>query len=100
MHLLLSLKYIVSIFASGLTLNGTFPDALPCGLWAIVLQGNKIGKLPSKFKYKGNSSLTHLNLQKNMLDCDIPSIFFTALNLTYVNMSRNNFTSINKGTIL
>ena len=35
-----------------------------------------------------------------MLDGDIASIFFTAVNLTYVNLSRNNFTSINSGTKL
>ena len=100
-HALLSLKSIECLYVSGLTLNGKFPDALPCGLRVIVLPGNKIrGNLPSKLKCKGNSSLTLLNLQNNMLDGDIPGIFFTAVNLTHVNLSRNNFTSINNGTIL
>ena len=97
-NMLLSMKSIVNIYVSGLTLNGTFPDALSCTLGTVALPGNKIrGKLPSKFKCKGNSSLTHLNLQNNMLDGDISCIFFTSEKLTYVNLSKNNFTSINNG---
>ena len=75
--MLLSLKSIVSMFASGITFNGTLPDDLSCAFVTIALPGNKIReKLLSKFKCKGNSSLTYLNLQNNMLDGDIPSIFY------------------------
>ena len=52
-HQLLSLKSIEYLYVSGLTLNGTFPDALSCALITVVLPGNKIrGKLPSKFECK------------------------------------------------
>ena len=100
-HELLSLKSMQNIYVSGLTLNGTFPDALSCALGTIALPGNKIrGTLPTKFNCKGTAPLTQINLQNNMLDGDIPRIFFTSKKLLYVNLSKNRFKSINNGTIL
>ena len=99
---LLSLKSMASLYVSGLTLYGTFPEALPCHLRTLFMPGNKLrGTLPWKFQCgDGSEILTEVNLSNNMLTGAIPRIFFSSKRLTSLDLSRNAFQSLHNDTDL
>ena len=100
---LFSLKSLKLIYVSGVTMEGTLPDPLPCRMRELVLIGNKMkGRLPSTYRCQGQptSPLSILQLNNNMLSGDIPQAIFNLQGLMTLDLSNNHFTSFNNGTKL
>ena len=93
---LLATPSLTRLFVSGIQLMGEFPRVLSVRFKDLVLTGNNIsGTLPETFP-KGNN-LEHLNVANNQLTGDIPGELLLQPNLRAVDVSQNQFSSINKG---
>ena len=87
-----ALPSITDLFISGVKLAGTLPRELPKKLNYLVLPGNSIsGEMPRK------NFPSILNLANNQLTGDIPGDVLLSNTTDMINLSQNQFVSINEG---
>ena len=93
---LLAIPSLTELYVSGVQLIGEMPRVLPRRLRIVVLPGNSIsGKFPERLPT--NNSLYILNLANNRLTGDIPGDLILQPNIDMIDLSQNQFSSINQG---
>ena len=93
---ILAIPSLSYLYLSGLHLSGEMPRVLPKRLLQLGLNGNSIsGKLPETFE--SNINLNVFNVANNQLVGDIPGDLLLLPNLQMVDVSQNQFSSINHG---
>ena len=93
---ILAIPSLSYLYLSGLHLSGEMPRVLPKRLLQLGLNGNSIsGKLPETFE--SNINLNVFNVANNQLVGDILGDLLLLPNLQMVDVSQNQFSSINHG---
>ena len=93
---ILSIPSLTDLFISGVHLTGKMPHMMPQQLRYLVLPGNNISGEFTKIFPKHNS-LEILNVANNQLTGDIPGELLLQNNTNMIDLSQNQFSSINNG---
>ena len=93
---ILSIPSLTDLFISGVHLTGKMPHTMPQQLHYLVLPGNNISGEFTQIFPKHNS-LEILNVANNQLTGDIPGELLLQNYTNMIDLSQNQFSSINKG---
>ena len=93
---ILSIPSLTDLFISGVHLSGKMPHVMPEQLHYLVLPGNNNSGEFTQIFPKHNS-LEILNVSNNQLTGDIPGELLLQNNTNMIDLSQNQFSSINKG---